>query len=71
MGENVIPINTMHKIMKKAGARRVSDKAAKELSYYLEREIEKITRRAIQFSRHAGRVTVTREDIKLAVSEVE
>jgi len=52
--------------MKKAGAHRVSDNAAEELRETLEEKAYEISRRAIKLAEHAGRVTLTRDDIKLA-----
>ena len=61
-----IPLATLSRLMKKAGAHRVSDTAAEELRDVLEEQAYEITQRAIKLAEHAGRVTVTRDDIKLA-----
>jgi histone H3/H4 len=61
-----LPVAPLSRLMKKAGAHRVSDSAAEELRDVLEEKAYEIARRAIKLSEHAGRVTLTRDDIKLA-----
>lgn len=56
----------MEKILRKAGAPRVSKSAAKELSLVLEDIGDIIARDAVEFARHAGRKTVTGNDVRLA-----
>ena len=62
MGE--LAIAAMHRIIKKAGAERVSESAAIEMGKVLEEIGIKIGREAIDWSMHAGRKTVKAEDIK-------
>lgn len=59
------PLIPLKKIAKKAGAKRVSISAAKELKIALLEKAEKIAADAVAVSRHAGRVTVKASDIKL------
>ena len=61
-----LPLAAMEKILKKAGAVRVSDKAKETLKQVLEELAESIAESAIKFANHAGRKTVKSEDIKLA-----
>jgi histone H3/H4 len=61
-----IPLASMEKIIRKAGANRVSDSAKDELRKILEQEAEEITKKATLLARHAGRKTIKEEDIKLA-----
>ena len=61
-----IPVAPMVRILRKANIDRVSDEAAAELRDVLEDYAREIAERAAKLARHAGRVTVKAEDIKLA-----
>ncbi|MBU7025955.1 MAG: NFYB/HAP3 family transcription factor subunit [Theionarchaea archaeon] len=61
-----LPLSSVEKLIRKAGAYRVSKGAAKELASHLEDVAVEIAREAIILSEHAGRKTVKVEDIKLA-----
>jgi histone H3/H4 len=61
-----IPLASMEKILKLAGAERVSDDAKLALRTILEEVADEITQNAVKLSRHAGRRTVMESDIKLA-----
>ena len=60
----------MHRLIKRGGAERVSESAAKEMGRVLEEIGVKIGREAIDWSMHAGRKTVKAEDIKKASEKV-
>ena len=62
----ILPKAPVEKIIREAGARRVSEGAAVELAELLEKIGTDISVRALKFARHAGRKTVTASDIKLA-----
>jgi len=60
----------MHKLIKKAGAERVSEESANALSKALEKIGIKIAEEAIDYAHHAGRKTVKARDIEIAVKKV-
>ena len=64
MGE--ITIQPIRRLFKKAGAKRVSDKAAAELARILEEKAKAIAIEADKLSKHGKRKTVMKHDIKLA-----
>lgn len=61
-----LAISAMDRIMRKAGAERVSDQASEALREVLETLALEISRDAIALAKHAGRKTVNSEDIKMA-----
>jgi len=68
MGE--IPTAAVHRIIKKAGAERASEDAAKELSKALEEVGIKIAKEALDHTAQAKRKTVKAEDIRMAVKRL-
>ncbi|MEM0444950.1 MAG: NFYB/HAP3 family transcription factor subunit [Nitrososphaerota archaeon] len=56
----------MHRILRKAGATRVSEEAVEELRKILEDIGTRIAAQSIELAQHAGRRTVKREDIEKA-----
>ena len=69
MGEKLLPLAAMEKLLKQGGAERVSDKAKAALKNALEEIAYDIAVKSIKLADHAGRKTVKPEDIKLAVKE--
>ena len=63
----ILALAAMDKLLRKAGAKRVSDGAKKALHEVLEAYADQISARAVQLSKHGGRTTVKADDIKLAV----
>ena len=59
-------LSAMYRILKKAGAERVSDESADELRRIIEEVAINIAKSAIDMTSHAGRKTVKAEDVKLA-----
>ncbi len=64
--KKVLSLAAMEKIMKKAGAYRVSDPAKEALREVLEEIGEKISKEADELSKHARRSTIKAEDIRMA-----
>lgn len=61
---------TVKRIMKSAGAKRVSKDATYEMMNLLETYARKISSTAASISENAKRRTVTKEDVKLSAEEI-
>jgi DNA-binding protein len=66
MARTILPLAAMEKLLKKAGATRVSENAKDALREILEDYAAALGAKAIQFSQHSGRKTVKAVDVKLA-----
>ena len=66
MKSSELGLSSMYRILKKAGAERVSDESADELRRIIEDIALEIAKNAVEMSKHAGRKTVKAEDVKLA-----
>jgi len=64
-----LPLAAVDRIIRKASGIRVSEGAAKELSVYLEEVGMKVSQEASTLAKHAGRKTVTDEDVRLALKK--
>ncbi|MCD6203175.1 MAG: histone family protein [Methanophagales archaeon] len=64
-----LPIAPITRLVRNAGAERVSEEASKALAEILEEKAEEIARKAVSLAKHAGRKTVKKEDIIEAVGE--
>ena len=62
-------LSVMYRILKKAGAERVSDESANELRRILEEIGTSIAKTAVEMSVHAGRKTIKAEDVRLAAKQ--
>ena len=67
---NEIKTAPMHKLLKRAGAERVSEQSANALGEALEDIGIKIAHEAIDYAHHAGRKTVKARDIEIAAKKV-
>lgn len=70
MKSSELGLSAMYRILKKAGAERVSDESADELRRIIEDIADGIAKTAIDMASHAGRKTVKGEDIKLASKQL-
>ena len=66
MKSSELGLSAMYRILKKAGAERVSDESADELRRVIEEIAEGIAKSAVDMASHASRKTIKREDVKLA-----
>ncbi len=66
MVKRLLPLAAMEKIMRKAGAERVSDKAKTALKSVMEEIANDIAIEAVKLANHTGRKTVKASDIELA-----
>ena len=57
---------TIKKILREAGAQRISLEATEEMRRYLNKLAFKTAQKAVKLSKHAKRKTVEASDIKLA-----
>ncbi len=61
-----LPLAAMERLLRNAGAERVSKKAAELFAEVLENTASRIGEEAVLLAKHSGRKTVNAEDIKLA-----
>jgi histone H3/H4 len=65
-----LPIAPIGRLIKNAGAQRVSTGAKEALGKELEQWGEKVAIQAVALAKHTGRVTVHASDIELALKEI-
>lgn len=62
----IIPKLPFERILKNAGAKRVSHGALEEFSRIMEERLTEIAKEAVMLAKHAGRKTIIEEDIRIA-----
>jgi len=65
-----LPRLPFERILKKAGAKRVSQDAMEEMAMAMEERMYKIVKEAAILAKHAGRKTITDEDVRMASRKV-
>lgn len=63
---SVLPKLPFERLMKKAGAKRVSEEALDEMAKILEEKMTEIAKEAAMLAKHAGRKTILEEDVRIA-----
>lgn len=61
-----LPLAPVERVMRNAGAERISIDAVKKAADLAEQQIKKLTERALQTAQKEGRVTINSKDIVLA-----
>jgi histone H3/H4 len=67
--DRIIPVAPIDRLIRKAGAGRVSDKGAERLAQILEEVGEYLSKIAFELTEHTGRKTITDKDIDLAYKQ--
>ncbi len=66
-----LTLQPLRKLLKRAGAKRVSDKAAEELGKVLEERAKVLLVDAKRLSEHSGRRTIMKRDVRAARKIIE
>ncbi len=61
-----LPLAAVERLIRKSGAERVSEDASEALADVLEEYAISIGQKAVLLAKHAGRKTITGEDVRLA-----
>jgi histone H3/H4 len=61
-----IPLSTVERMLREAGASRVSKEASRAFSEYMEKLTQAIAIEAGEFADHFGRKTISEKDAELA-----
>ncbi len=67
---SILPTAPFERIIKKAGANRVSQEAANELAKFVEEKMMQVFKEAMMLAKHAGRKTIVDEDVRMAAKKL-
>lgn len=62
----ILPRAPFERVLKKAGAKRVSQDALEEFAIVMEDKLFKVAKEAAFLAKHAGRKTIIAEDVRIA-----
>jgi histone H3/H4 len=65
-----LPLKTVERILRDAGAKRVSKSATQSFAKYIEELIIEVSREASDLAGHSGRKTITEKDVNLAKKRI-
>lgn len=68
---DIIPKLPLSRILKEAGAKRVSDESMAQFSQTLKEYGKEIAKKAVVYAEHAERRTVLKEDVEFAIKQGE
>jgi len=66
---NDLPIAPIDRLIRKSGAERVSEDASEAMSKVIVEFVQDLSAQAYKLAKHAGRKTITAEDIQFAAKE--
>ena len=61
-----LTLQSIRRLLSRAGAKRVSDDGAKKLAENMEGKASRIAEESWKLARHAGRTTVMKKDVRMA-----
>jgi histone H3/H4 len=67
---SILPKLPFERLMKRAGAKRVSDEALEEMAKVLEDKLGEVAKEATLLAKHAGRKTILEEDVRIARKKI-
>lgn len=65
-----VPLLPFERILKKAGAKRVSQDALEEFAMVVEEKLYAVAKEAAVLAKHAGRKTIVAEDVRIAKRKI-
>jgi len=66
---NGLPLAPIDRLMRRSGAERVSEDASEAMAKLITEFVDDLSSQATKLAKHAGRKTLTAEDVMLAAKE--